>query len=71
VDNDGDGKADLKDGKKVAFSTWTPRLFKAAFNFNFLRKNPGAQVHNARYVIQIAIDTIEDLGGDISKYVRP
>ncbi|GAB4502751.1 MAG: hypothetical protein Fur0035_23070 [Anaerolineales bacterium] len=71
VDNDGDGKADLKDGKKVAFSTWTPRLFKAAFNFNFLRKNPGAQVHNAKYVIQIAIDTIEDLGGDISKYVRP
>lgn len=71
VDNDGDGKADLKDGKKVTFSSWTPRLFKAAFNFNFLRKNPGAQVHNAKYVIQIAIDTIEDLGGDISKYVRP
>ncbi len=71
VDANGDGKADLKDGKPVAYSTWTPRLLKAAYNFNFVRKNPGAAVHNGKYVIQIIIDSIEDLGGDISKFVRP
>ena len=71
VDADGDDKADVVDGKAVSYSTWTPRLLKAAYNFNFLRKIPGTFVHNAKYAIQIQIDSIEDLGGDISKYTRP
>ncbi|MEI7845799.1 MAG: hypothetical protein WCK35_08355 [Chloroflexota bacterium] len=67
-----DGKAALvKDGKTTAYNTFTARLLKATYNFNFLRKNPGAAVHNGKYVIQILIDSIEDLGGDISKYTRP
>lgn len=68
TDANGNGTADADE---KAFTTWTPRLLKATYNFNFLRKNPGAQVHNGKYVIQIAIDSIEDLGGDVSKYVRP
>ena len=71
VDADGDDKADVVDGKKVSYTTWTPRLLKAAYNFNFLRKIPGSFVHNPKYALQIEIDTIEDLGGDISKYSRP
>jgi len=71
VDADGDDKADVVDGKKVSYTTWTPRLLKAAYNFNFLRKIPGSFVHNPKYALQIQIDTIEDLGGDISKYTRP
>jgi hypothetical protein len=71
VDADGDNTADEQDGNPVAYTTWTPRLLKAAYNFNFLRKNPGAQIHNAKYAIQIVIDSIEDLGGDVSKYTRP
>ena len=71
VDNDGDDIADQVDGKAVAYSTWTPRLLKAAYNFNFLRKIPGTFVHNAKYALQIQIDSIEDLGGDVSKYIRP
>jgi hypothetical protein len=68
ADANGNGEADADE---KAFTTWTPNLLKAAYNFNFLRKNPGAQVHNGKYVIQIAIDSIEALGGDISKFVRP
>jgi hypothetical protein len=68
TDANGNGE---HDGDETAFTTWTPNLLKAAYNFNFLRKNPGAQVHNGKYVIQIAIDSIEALGGDISKFVRP
>jgi hypothetical protein len=71
VDANGDDKADEVDGKTVAFSSWTPRLLKAAYNYNFLRKNPDVHIHNGKYGIQIAIDTIEDLGGDVTKFVRP
>jgi hypothetical protein len=71
VDANGDDKADEVDGKTVAYSTWTPRLMKAAYNYNFLRKNPDVHIHNGKYGIQIAIDTIEDLGGDVTKFARP
>ena len=71
VDANGDDKADEVDGKTTAYSTWTPRLLKAAFNFNFVRKNPGAGVHGGKYIIQVMYDSIEDLGGDVTKFVRP
>lgn len=57
------------DGK--AYATWTPRLVKAAFNYQYSQKDPGVYVHNNKYIIQILIDSIEDLGGDVSKYTRP
>jgi hypothetical protein len=71
VDADGDDVADEKDGAAVAYTTWTPRLLKAAYNFNFFRKNPGAGAHNGKYAIQVIYDSIEDLGGDVTKYARP
>jgi hypothetical protein len=71
VDANGDDKADVIDGKTTAYSTWTPNLLKAAYNYNFIRKNPGAAVHNAKYIIQIIFDSIENLGGDVSKLARP
>ncbi|MBL8103186.1 MAG: cytochrome c3 family protein, partial [Anaerolineales bacterium] len=57
------------DGKQYA--TWTPRLVKAAFNYQYSQKDPGAFVHNPKYVMQFLIDSIEDLGGDVSTYTRP
>ena len=57
------------DGKQYA--TWTPRLVKAAFNYQYSQKDPGAFVHNPKYVIQFLIDSIEDLGGNVSSYTRP
>jgi hypothetical protein len=57
------------DGK--AYAAWTPRLVKAAFNYQYSQKDPGAFVHNPKYIIQILIDSIQDLGGDVSKYTRP
>jgi hypothetical protein len=57
------------DGKQYA--TWTPRLVKAAFNYQYSQKDPGAFVHNPKYIIQILIDSIEDLGGNVSTYTRP
>lgn len=53
------------------YAAWTPRLVKAAFNYQYLQKDPGAYVHNPKFVIQFLIDSIEDLGGDVSGYLRP
>ncbi len=72
LDADGDGKADVNDkGAFVGFNAFTPRLLKAAFNYQYSQKDPGAFVHNPMYVIQFLIDSIEDLGGDITGYTRP
>lgn len=67
---DANGNGEVDEGE-TAYTTWTPRLLKAAYNFNFMRKNPGAAVHNGKYVIQVIFDSIEDLGGDVTKFVRP
>jgi hypothetical protein len=53
------------------YAAWTPRLLKAAFNYQYVQKDPGAYVHNPKFVIQFLIDSIEDLGGDVSGYTRP
>lgn len=72
VDANGDGKPDLdKDNKTIAYNAWTARLLKAAYNYNYLQKTGGAVFHNPQYSIQIVIDSIEDLGGDVTKYTRP
>jgi hypothetical protein len=57
------------DGK--GYAAWTPRLLKAAYNYQYYQKDPGAFVHNPAFVAQFLIDSIEDLGGDVSSYTRP
>jgi hypothetical protein len=57
------------DGK--AYAAWTPNLVKAAFNYQYIHKDPGNYVHNPKFVIQFLIDSIESLGGDVSVYTRP
>lgn len=57
------------DGK--GYAAWTPRLLKAAFNYQYVQKDPGAYVHNPKFVIQFLIDSIQDLGGNVSAYTRP
>lgn len=57
------------DGK--SYTAFTPRLLKAAYNYQYVQKDPGNYVHNPKFVIQFLIDSIEDLGGDVSAYTRP
>ncbi len=72
VDADKDGKPDRDDkGATVRYNAWTPRLLRAAFNYQYAHKDPGAFVHNPKYVVQLLIDSIADLGGDASGYTRP
>lgn len=53
------------------YSTWTPLLLKAAYNYQYAQKDPGGFAHNGAYIIQALIDGIESLGGDVSAMTRP
>ena len=47
------------DGK--AYTNWTPRLLKAAYNYQFSIKDTGQYAHGPKYVIQLLYNSIEDL----------
>jgi hypothetical protein len=76
IDSNGNGEAD--DGE-VAFPNqyvnWTPRLVKATYNYHMVLEDPGSFIHNAKYIIQIMYDTLEDLSQvtsvDMSGLERP
>ena len=62
ADADEDGKPDVDDkGAAVRYVNWTPRLLKAAYNYQTSVKDPGAFAHNAKYIIQLLYDSIDDL----------
>lgn len=76
VDTNGNGKPD---GKEAIFpnqyKNWTPRLMKAAYNYQFVTKDPGAYAHNPAYAAQLLHDSLADLGTrvtvDLKKATRP
>jgi hypothetical protein len=53
------------------YATWTPSLVKAAYNYQYAQKDPGAFAHNGQYVVQVLYDSIQDVGGDVSGMTRP
>jgi hypothetical protein len=54
-----------------AYASWTPHLLEAAYNYQWVQKDPGAFAHNGKYIVQILYDSIQSLGGDVSKMTRP
>jgi hypothetical protein len=58
ADGNGNGMVDEGEGSYGAF---TPRLLKAAYNYQVSVKDPGAFAHNGKYLIQLLYDSIEDL----------
>jgi formate-dependent nitrite reductase cytochrome c552 subunit len=61
ADHNADGRADQKDGAPVAYTSWTPRLLKAAYNWKFVGADAGIHVHNPHYALQLLHDSAEDL----------
>jgi hypothetical protein len=71
---DGNGSGQLEPEEASAsngYASWTPRLLRAAYNFHYSVKDPGAFAHNPKYVLQVLEDTLGDVGGDVSGLVRP
>lgn len=53
------------------YSTWTPNLLAAAYNYQYATKDPGGFAHNGKYIIQLLIDSLQSLGTDVGGYIRP
>jgi hypothetical protein len=53
------------------YQTWTPRLLRAAYNYQYSQKDPGNYAHNGKYILQILYDSLEDVGVDVSGMTRP
>ena len=43
------------------YQSWTPRLLRAAYNYQYVAKDHGAFAHNPHYVIQLMFDSLADL----------
>lgn len=47
------------------------QLLQAAHNLQIWHKEKGTWAHNFEYMVQLLIDSIEDLGGTVTGYYRP
>jgi len=72
IDPNNNGKLD-PDEKTTAnkYNAWTPRLLRAAYNYQYVINDPGAFAHNSTYTIQVLYDSLADIGGDVSGMTRP
>ncbi len=52
------------------YRSWTARLVKATYNYQFSLKDPGAFAHGGKYVIQLLYDSIEDLDASLVAGLR-
>jgi hypothetical protein len=62
ADTDGDGT--IGEDEAVMpnrYASWTPRLLKAAYNYQVVAKDPGGYVHNPVYLLQLLHDSLESL----------
>ncbi len=72
IDTNNNGQIDMEENlSDNSYNAWTPRLLRAAYNYNYLTHDPGAYAHNSNYVLQILYDSIDDLGGDVAGMSRP
>ncbi len=66
ADKNANGKVDEGEGKYIS---WTPRLLKAAYNYQMSIKDPGAFAHNAKYIIELLYDSTADLNTKLATQV--
>ena len=72
TDTNGNGSVDPDEvNSENKYSSWTPRLLRAAYNYNYVSHDPGAFAHNSTYTIQVLYDSLVDIGGDVSGMSRP
>jgi hypothetical protein len=62
-DTNANGSVDTGEGK---YTHWTPRMERAAYNYQFYVKDPGAYAHNSRYLMQVLYDSAEDLATQVA-----
>ncbi len=72
IDGNANGVADPEEAtRENGYATWTPRLLKAAYNYQWVQKDPGAFAHNGKYILEVMYDSLKDLGADVTTLTRP
>lgn len=76
TDSDGDGAASGEEAiYPNRYQTWTPRLLRAAYNYQVIAKDKAIYTHNPHYALQLLYDSLENLSEqvdvDMSGLVRP
>jgi uncharacterized CHY-type Zn-finger protein len=71
-DTNNNGVADPDEAVvKNQYKSWTPRLLRAAYNYNYSMHDKGAFAHNSTYIMQVSYDSLADIGGDTTGMTRP
>jgi len=66
IDTNENGEADPDEANfGNQYASWTPRLLRAAYNYQYVTKDPGAYSHNPLYIIQVLYDSLSDLGTQV------
>lgn len=72
VDTNGNGEADADEANfNNRYTSWTPRLLRAAYNYQWFMKDPGAFAHNGKFMLQVLFDSLQDLGVNLTGKTRP
>jgi hypothetical protein len=74
IDTNGNGEVDGDEAARDnAYPSWTPRLLRTVYNYQFIYADPGAFAHNPDYVLQVLYDSLADIGGEdaVANYTRP
>lgn len=60
------------DAEGERYTSWTPRLVRAIFNYTWSEKDPGVYAHNPDYILQLLYDSIVDIAGDeaVAEFTR-
>lgn len=72
TDSDEDGTASEAEAVNTnRYRNWTPRLLRAAYNYQFVAKDPGGYAHNPTYILQLLYDSLESLSGRVDVGTDP
>ncbi|MBE2270394.1 MAG: cytochrome c3 family protein [Anaerolinea sp.] len=74
IDTNGNGVADPEEvNGDNRFTTWTPNLLRAAYNYQYIQKDPGVYAHNPDYAMQVLYDSLNSIGGAdaVATFTRP
>lgn len=67
-DSNGNGAADPEELTSANGYRFTAPMLRAAYNFQFSKKEPCGYIHNPLYIAQLLLDSVEHLGGDVTAY---
>jgi hypothetical protein len=67
-DLNANGVVDTNEATSANGYKFDAKSLKAAYNFQMSHKEPHGYIHNALYIAQLLVDSIENVNGSIAKY---